>query len=342
MTGRRTVCLSMEIKLPQTHLEAILQIGGCVHHVPVEKFSMDESGFVITLAMNPYHSFVSSFARLMTAGKSLPLGDIPAHGRAGPGANAPVGLIFSPHPDDECIIGGLALRLLREAGMRIINVPVTLGSNRERQQPRLRELQNACAWFGFELEQTAPNGLERVNPDTRAGDSAHWAAAVKTIGDSLSRNQPRVILFPHELDWNSTHIGTHLLVMDALRTMSDGFGCVLVETEFWGQMPAPNLMVELGVDDVADLLAALSFHVGEVRRNPYHLRMPAWLQDNVRRGAELVGGQGEASPDFVFATLYRVRQWSNGGVKEIRTGKKILSTADDPVCLLQDPPGAPN
>jgi LmbE family N-acetylglucosaminyl deacetylase len=37
-------------------------------------------------------------------------------------------LIFSPHPDDECIIGGLALRLLREAKWNVINVAVTLGS----------------------------------------------------------------------------------------------------------------------------------------------------------------------------------------------------------------------
>ena len=41
----------------------------------------------------------------------------------------------------------------------------------------------------------------------------------------------------------------------------------------------------------------------EVRRNPYHLRMPAWMMDNVRRGAELVGGQGSPAPDFCFCDL---------------------------------------
>ena len=34
-------------------------------------------------------------------------------------------LILSPHPDDECIIGGLPLRLMKEGGIRIINVAIT-------------------------------------------------------------------------------------------------------------------------------------------------------------------------------------------------------------------------
>src|SRR4051812_45638205 len=99
--------------------------------------------------MNPYFTFVSNFAELIARGKSLPLGNIPPPTKSAPDPNAPVCLIFSPHPDDECIIGGLALRLMREAGMRVINVAVTHGSNKERQQPRLQELKNACDWIGF-------------------------------------------------------------------------------------------------------------------------------------------------------------------------------------------------
>ena len=232
--------------------------------------------------MNPYREFVSSFARLMAEGKSLPLGQIPRQQRPAPTPDAPIALIFSPHPDDECIIGGLALRLMREAGMRVINVAVTHGSNKERQPGRLQELKNACDWIGFGLEQTAPNGLEKINPKIRANDPQHWASAVKAIAASLAKNQPRAIFFPHELDWNSSHIGTHFLVMDALKTLPASFKTILIETEFWGQMPAPNLMVESSADDVADLLAALSFHIEEVRRNPYHLRMPRLgLMDNV-------------------------------------------------------------
>ncbi|MEI7730616.1 MAG: PIG-L family deacetylase [Verrucomicrobiota bacterium] len=284
--------------------------------------------------MNPYLSYVSSFIRLVSEGKSLPLGNIPPCQRTATRPGAPVALIFSPHPDDECIIGGLALRLMRESGFRVINIAVTQGSNQERQQPRLTELLNACNWIGFELEQTAPNGLEKITPKTRNADPAHWVAAVNVIAGTLSRLQPRVILYPHELDWNGTHIGTHHLVMDALKTLPVDFRCHLVETEFWGQMMSPNLLVELSAKDLADLLAALSYHVGEVLRNPYHLRLPAWMQDNVRRGAELVGGQGGAAPDYQFGTLYRVLKWTRGRVEPAYTGGKQISASDNPGTLF--------
>jgi LmbE family N-acetylglucosaminyl deacetylase len=285
--------------------------------------------------MNPYLEFVSSYAQLALDGKSLPLGGITSVPSTRPAADAPAAIIFSPHPDDECIIGGLALRLMREAGMRIINVAVTQGSNKERQQARWQELKSACNYLGFELESTARNGLEQISPKTRVEHPEHWAAAVKVISASLARHQPRVIFVPHQADWNGTHIGTHFLVMDALQAVPEKFECLIAETEFWGQMVSPNLMVQSSVGDVADMLAALSFHLGEVRRNPYHLRLPAWLQDNVRRGAELVGGQGGVAPDFTFATLYRLRRWRNGRLEEVFQGGRQISTAENPAAILQ-------
>jgi LmbE family N-acetylglucosaminyl deacetylase len=284
--------------------------------------------------MNPYHPFVSEFARLVREGKSLPLGGIEPHGKPQAAFNAPAGLIFSPHPDDECIIGGLALRLLREARLKIVNVAVTQGSNKERQEPRLKELKNACGWLGFDLEQTAPGGLEKITVQTRKTEPAHWAKAVDVIAASLTYHQPRIIFFPHELDWNGTHIGTHFLVMDALARQAPSFSTLVLETEFWGQMHSPNLMVELAAEDVADLLASLSFHVGEVQRNPYHLRMPAWLQDNVRRGAELVGGQGGAAPDFMFSTLYRAQLWKQGRIEPLYSGGRQLTVKDSAATVL--------
>ena len=58
------------------------------------------------ITMNPYHNFVSSFAQLVAAGESLPLGGIPPHHKPEPLPNVPAAIIFSPHPDDECIAGG--------------------------------------------------------------------------------------------------------------------------------------------------------------------------------------------------------------------------------------------
>ncbi len=284
--------------------------------------------------MNPYLLFVSEYDRLATEGKSWPLGGFPNCPRPSNSADAPKVLIFSPHPDDEVIIGGLALRLLREAKWNVLNVAVTQGSNPARQSERLAELRACCECIGFGLVPTAPNGLEKVNVKTRELNPAHWAQSVNVIVDILSQHQPRVIFFPHEADWNSSHIGTHFLLLDALKSLPASFTCHAVETEFWGAMPSPNLMVEVSAQDLGDLITALTFHVGEVRRNPYHLSLPAWMLDNVRRGGELVGGQGGAAPDFTFATLYRLRRWANGKLENVFERGRALGANDDPKSLF--------
>jgi len=274
--------------------------------------------------MNPYHNLVSEYARFAKEGKTYPLGNFLPTLKPALSASAPKVLIFSPHPDDECIIGALPLRLLREAKMNVINVAVTQGSNKARQSERFEELKNACAYIGYGLIQTRPGGLEKITPKTRAEGKETWTQAVRRIRDILSMEQPRIIFVPHEHDWNGTHIGTHFLVMDALRSLEPSFRCYLIETEYWGAMSSPNLMVESSIEDVTELVTGTSFHVGEVRRNPFHLLLPAWMQDNVRRGGELVGGQGGAAPDFTFCTLYRYRRWKNGGFEAIYSGGRSL------------------
>ena len=283
---------------------------------------------------NPYLEYVSSLARLVQAGKQFQLGGFPMPVPPPRAADAPAALIFSPHPDDECIIGGLALRLQREAGYRVVNVAVTQGSNKARQQGRWDELTLACEYLGFELVQTVPGGLERVNPKTRVADPAHWAASVEVIAGILDAHRPAVVFFPHETDWNSSHIGTHHLLVDALARQGAGFHCHVVETEFWGAMATPNLMIESSVQDLADMMTALSFHVEEVRRNPYHLLVPPWMQDNVRRGGEVVGGQGGAAPDFLFATIYRLREWRDGALHHTFDGGRILPADVNPITLF--------
>lgn len=284
--------------------------------------------------MNPYHRYVSELARLVSEGRRFPLGGFPAPPRPTMTADAPRALIFSPHPDDECIIGALALRLMREAGVRIVNVAVTQGRIKARQAARLDELKAACEYLGFDLVQTAPGGLENINVETRSGDSARWQASVETVAAIIADQQPTFVFFPHDNDWNSTHIGTHYLLVDALGRQASDFTCHVVETEFWGAMATPNLMVESSVADVVAMTTALSFHVGEVQRNPYHLLLAPWMQDNVRRGGELVGGQGGAAPDFVFCTLYRLRRWSDGQLHATYAGGRSLPTSVNASTLL--------
>ena len=275
--------------------------------------------------MTPYHQFVAEIARLVQEGKQFPLGGFEKLPRSPTGADAPRALVFSPHPDDECIIGALALRLQREAGFRIVNVAVTQGSNKARQAARWEELRAACDYLDFDLVETIPGGLEKVNAASRKANPAAWRASVDVIAGILASHQPNVILFPHDADWNSSHIGTHYLVADALAQQAPGFTCTVAETEFWGAMATPNLTVESSQQDLGDMMAALSFHVDEVQRNPYHLLVPPWMQDNVRRGGELVGGQGGAAPDFTFATLYRLRRWADGELQKIYEGGRHLA-----------------
>jgi LmbE family N-acetylglucosaminyl deacetylase len=277
-----------------------------------------------------YHQLVSEFARLFKKAKHLPSGGFKIPARSKVPANALKALIFSPHPDDECVVGGLALRLLREAKWNVTNVAVTLGAKKERRIARLRELKNACDFLGFDLIVA---GLEKINPAAREKNQAQWRAAVKNISRILARQKPRAVFLPHENDFHATHVGTHLLVLDALKTLPRNFSCFVVETEFWGQMKNPNLLVEIGADDLADLIAALSLHVGEVKRNPYHARLPAWMMDNVRR-AEIVGGAGAAAPDFTFGTIYRLQKWRGGKLQKVFDGGKFFGAKENPARLF--------
>jgi N-acetylglucosamine malate deacetylase 1 len=279
--------------------------------------------------VSPFKKFVSEQARLFQSGKKLSPPRFKTFTNK-ISRNAPRVLLFSPHPDDECIIGALALRLLREAKWNVTNVAVTLGSKKERQAARQRELKNACDFLGFDLIVAS---LENINPEARKKNWAHWTAAVQTISNIIAEQNPRVIFLPHENDVHPAHVGTHFLVLDALKKLLRGFECFVVETEFWGQMKNPNLLVESSVEDVADLVSALAYHVGEVRRNPYHARLPAWMMDNVRR-AEIVGGSGGAAPDFIFGTIYCLQKWRSGKLQFIFKSGRYLSAMENPAGLF--------
>ena len=259
--------------------------------------------------MNPYLEFVQSIETGIRKAKGLAVS-----GKRQSIESGSKVLLFSPHPDDECIVGLLPLRLMRELGHQIINVPVTFGSNIERQAERSAELDDACGYLGWEIFRDMDN-LESMEVDD--------------IVRALSTFQPDVIFMPHSKDWNSTHISTHFLVVDALEKMDADFSCLVVETQFWGAMTDPNLLVEGDAQYVADLVAATSLHTGEVERNPYHLLLPAWMQDSAGRGGELIGGQGCAAPEFGFATLYRLRRWQSGKLAQVLEGGTALSLTAD-------------
>jgi N-acetylglucosamine malate deacetylase 1 len=285
--------------------------------------------------MNPFNEFIRKTVENLASARAIQLGSCEFPEAKSPKPNAPIGMIFAPHPDDECISGGLPLRLYREAGFRIINVPITFGSDLARRDGRRKELENACLYLGFEIEFPVPEGFKNISPNAREDDPENWNFAVNRIVELITKHKPRVIFFPHRHDRHPTHCGTNLLVLDALKKMSEDFSCITVENEFWQAMETPNCLVELSEQIVSDLICALSLHVGEVERNPYHVTFPSWLIDNVRRGSEVVGKAGSSSQDFTFGVLHKISLFKNGELSPMFENGEFISMKSDLLSCLE-------
>lgn len=282
-----------------------------------------------------WREYVEGVARAYERGKGIPLGPSAPPYRL-PASVAPAAQGFkvvfcAPHPDDETLSGALAIRWRLEAGAQVMDCAVTLGTDPAERPRRRRELEAACGVLGFQLEilttAAGATGLENVNPASRRAHPEAWAEKVKTLAEFFDRIRPDVVLAPHAEDFNTTHLGTHDLVVEALGAHLERRGGVLplVETEFWHPLAAPNLMLGLTPELVALQLMAAAEFGGEVGRNPYHLRQPARLMDNVRRGSEVVGGQGGAGAPILFAELYRVTFMRGREILDPRPGGRLVT-----------------
>lgn len=219
-------------------------------------------------------------------------------------------MILSPHPDDECIVGSLALRLQKENNAHVVNVAVTLGSDEKRQKARLKELENACELLDIEL----------------AVLSGDWTKKRKELKSLIQKYQPQIILAPHTKDRHPTHIKTGQLLLKAVDTKTN---CLVAWTEFWGQLEKPNVLMEVPEELLSLQMEALSCHVGEVERNPYHLRLPGWMMDNVRRGSEVIKGKGTAAPNIPFGVLYQLQTVKKGKFRDMKLETPFLSNFAD-------------
>ena len=104
--------------------------------------------------MQSYREYIQSISKGIEDAKQIPLGAVAPLKRETPSTDAPVMLIFAPHPDDECLIGALALRLLQENNFRVKDVAVTQGSNQNRKPSRIAK----CAFIDTTKQS---NGMER-------------------------------------------------------------------------------------------------------------------------------------------------------------------------------------
>ena len=221
-------------------------------------------------------------------------------------------MILSAHPDDECITGSLALRLSHENNAHIINVAVTLGSKVERQKARLKELMSACELLEMELVVLEEN----------------WNKKAKELKSLIQKYQPDLIIAPHLKDHHPTHIKTGELLKKVLLTLKKTT-TIVAWSEFWGQMSKPNVLIEVPQQILELQMKALALHAGEVSRNPYHLRLPAWMMDNVRRGAEVINGKGESSPLMPYGVIYQLQQFHAGKFHSVKLPTSSLSNMAD-------------
>lgn len=285
--------------------------------------------------MKSYLDYATLLGKMFAdAGKIVPpqktaaAADIIGKPDVGAKAPSPEVLVFSPHPDDECITGLLPLRLMRECGARITDIAVTLGSKLSRRAERKAELQSACAYLGWEMHVCGGgNGFDNVRLQTRTDAPSQWAGFVDEIAEILKARKPAAIFAPHFDDWNGTHVGTAYLVADAVE--KSGYAGTVFQTEYWGGLKSANLAAEGSPEYLAAQMGALARHTKEVERNDYHLRLPAWQIDNVRRGAEIVGGQGAQAPHFTFATLYNAVKFENGKWRQA-FAQKFLPLSEKP------------
>lgn len=221
-------------------------------------------------------------------------------------------LILSPHPDDESITSSLALRLALENGSQIKNVAVTLGSNKARQSERLNELAKACKVLGIKNECL----------------SEAWDKKEKELKKIILKYRPQLIICPHLKDFHPTHIKTTKLCIKVLGSLKK-YSAIIAWSEFWAPMNKPNLLVEVPQDILNLQMKALAKHKGEIKRNPYHLRLPAWMMDNVRRGSEIIGGTGANAVDMSFGVLYKIELVRNGLFSSIKLPHAVTSNGSD-------------
>ncbi|NDG84161.1 MAG: hypothetical protein EBX52_03875 [Proteobacteria bacterium] len=214
-------------------------------------------------------------------------------------------LLVPPHPDDECLMAGLALRARNEAGSEVLVLSFGYGSLESRRAERRKEQDEALQTLGF----------DRVEPNGCSGAGGHHEISHGQILSVLEAANPDAVIIPHGEDFHPTHVRCSKTARAAVfqHVENTGSSLSLYETEYWQPMLNPNLLLPLPASVVKTMGNALQRHAGEVSRNPYHLTLPAWLMDQERRGSERVHGAGvRAGRSSIFSQLYRFTRVSSG------------------------------
>lgn len=192
-------------------------------------------------------------------------------------------LQLSPHPDDEAIGAGATLLALRAAGHRVVNVACGLGRP-DQAARREAELREACARAGFELAIVDP-----------ALDLAAWVAA-RVVADGVD-----VVVSPSPHDGHPAHEAVARAARAGIER--GGGGARWWMWGLWADLPLPTLVTEFGEARLADALAMLTAHAGELERNDYAALVRCRATANRVLGAERAFGFGSAGLDGPYVEL---------------------------------------
>jgi len=197
---------------------------------------------------------------------------------------------------------------LRDAGHRVINLAVSLGSDPSERERRRAEVEEACARAGFEL----------VVHDGPLDEPA-LRAAVLSLAE---REGVDLLISPSEEDRHPAHEP----VGRAARDVAVAAGLRWWAWGLWGELRAPTLYFGFGEAMLVRAQHVLAAHAGELARNDY-LQL---LRDRAGAarvlGAERVFGWGAAVRPERFAELLS-EHVSRGG--ELVPGPpRVLDPAD--------------
>lgn len=226
-------------------------------------------------------------------------------------------MLISPHPDDECLTSSLALRLLKEHNAHIVNIAVTLGSEKTKQSNREKELKASTKTLGIENLILSEN----------------WKTKEKELKKILNEYRPELIFAPHSKDVHPTHIKSSELLTKVIKSTKLA-PTLIAWTEYWGQNLKNNLLVEVPQEIINLQMQALLNHKGEIERNLYHLRLPGLMIDNVRRSELIIGPQSEM-PLFAFGALYQLQIFKEGMIKNMKMPLSILKNQDDIIQIFK-------
>lgn len=207
-------------------------------------------------------------------------------------------LHFAPHPDDELIGAPATLMALRDAGWRVVNLACGLGRPEQRER-REAELREACHLAGFELRVPELPIAISGEADPARAHAALLDLARKAIDDLA----PGIVLSPSPRDRHHTHELVARVVRDALCERPSNAPRWWMWA-LWGALPQATLGTPFGQVRLDEILAALSAHRGELKRNDYRLLVKARAALNASLAPELLFGFGaERAADAPYAEL---------------------------------------